>query len=222
MGFLNILGSNKDKENQGPVEQMAMPFGSDPYGPMTQGIDPATMQMLNQPQQGGNVQIAQYAIDNDDIIEEVRMHLRGYRVVRTYNIEKKEYELKEERFGDRVMNEKGINDTCRVLSTFLAKPFALSNFGIDDKPRMDMAMLILWKKLASMYAINGHDYELDKSRRSPLAFQFTMLVHMNAQRSFEDGERPRMYGSHRTMQTIQQIGGSSQQAPQKKFLGIFG
>jgi hypothetical protein len=212
------MGGGKNKDSQGPVLDMASPLGSDPYGPLVQPMDPSMMGMLNAPNTGSNAQIAQYAVDNDDIVETIKSELRGYRIVQEYDIEKKEYVAKEIRFGDPVMNEMGVNETCRILRMFLSKPFVLSNFPKEDRPRIDMMMKILWKKLAAAYATKAHDYEIDRTRRSTLAFSIVSTVYMNIMRSYEDGERPRMYGSHKTLQSIQQYA-QPQAAPQKKFLG---
>lgn len=219
MGFLDtIIGGSKGKDN---APGMDMGNSMDPYGQFNQGIDPGMMQLLNSPGGQGNAQIAQFAIENDQIIEDIKEELRGYRVNKRFNIETKKEETEKVKFGEPIMNDTGINETCRILRLFLSKPFLLSNFPKEDRPRIDRMMMILWKKLAAKYAICADQYELDRSRRSDIAFSIVSVVYMNIMRSYEDGERPRMYGSHKTVQSIQQsglVGG----APQKKLFGIFG
>lgn len=212
MGWLDSVLGKKEEQ---PMIDPALQY-------QQQGLDPAMMQLLNQSGGQGSAQIAQFAIDNDDIIETIKEELRGFRVVKKYNLETKQEESVPQTFGTPVMNDEGINETCRILRMFLSKPFLLSNFPNEDRDRIDMMMKILWKKLASKYAIMADKYSLDRTRRSDLAFSITMMVYMNIMRSFEDGERPRMYGSHKTIQSIQQSGPSASAAPQKKFLGMFG
>lgn len=222
MGFLDfVMGKNKTDQTGPPMDVGGGMVGMDPYGPMAQGIDPATMQLLNAPGGQGNAQIAQFAIDNDEIIDTIKSELEGYRIVKKYDMDSKQMKDERETFGEPIMNEKGINETCRILRMFLSKPFLLSNFPKEDRKRIDTMMQILWKKLAGKYAVMAESYGLDRSRRSDLAFSITMMVYMNIMRSYEDGERPRMYGSHKTVQSIQQTSSAFQQ-PQKKFLGIFG
>lgn len=220
MGLLDGILGNK-KGDSGPGMDMPM-MGMDPYSGYAQGIDPAAMQMLNAPQSQGNAQIAQFSVENDEIIETIKVELQGYRIVRNYDFGSKQETIKKELFGEPVMNDMGINETCRTLRMFLSKPFVLSNFPKEDRGRIDTMMKILWKKLASNYATMGSQYQLDKSRRSGLAFSIVSMVYMNVMRSYEDGERPRMYGSHKTLQSIQSYGNPAGQQPQKKFMGIFG
>jgi hypothetical protein len=218
MGFLDSILGKKDQQ-QGDAASMDVNSG---YGQYAQQLDPAMMNLLNAPQQGGSAQIAQFAIDNDDIIETIKSELQGFRIVSTYNMDTKKHETKEIQFGNRIMNDLGINETCRILRMFLSKPFLLSNFPEEDRSRIDMMMVILWKKLASKYATQCKAFELDRSRRSDLAFSIVSMVYMNIMRSYMDGERPRMYGSHKTVQSIQQYG-SPQQAPAKKgIMGLLG
>lgn len=217
----SILGGQKDRDQQGPVADMIPQMGGDPYGGMSQSIDPAAMAMLNAPPQNGSAQIAQYAIDNDDIIEIIKSELRGFRLVREYNVDKEQYEFIEQRFGSPKMNEKGINETIFVLRMFLSKPMALSNMPKDYMYRIDIICFIVGKKLAAMYATQATQFDLDRNSRSMLAVSIVTLAHFHMMRSYEDGERPRMYGSHKTLQSIQ--GYSGVQAPaSKKFMGIFG
>lgn len=218
MGFLDFVMGKKGDESSGGTGSM----GVDPYGQYSQGIDPAMMSLLNAPQGQGQAQIAQFAIDNDDIIETIKHELSGKRTVRKYNMDTKKEEIEVETFGTPIMNDKGINETCRILRMFLSKPFLLSNFPKEDRPRIDRMMVILWKKLASKYATMVDDYEIDRNRRSDIAFSIVSMVYMNIMRSYEDGERPRMYGSHKTIQSIQQNTTGNVSAQPKKFLGIFG
>lgn len=219
MGFLDAIMRRNDGKDSTTIPEVDI--RNDQLAAFSQPIDPMTMQMLNAPQGQANAQIAQFAIENDDIVEQIKQELRGYRYEKTYDPIKKIEKLEVIKFGDPIMNDLGINETCRILRMFLSKPFLLSNFPESDRGRIDMMMKILWKKLASKYAILGEKYALDKTRRSDLAFSIVMIVYMNIMRSFEDGERPRMYGSHKTLQNIQQyqnpMGGQ-----EKKGWSIFG
>jgi hypothetical protein len=157
----------------------------------------------------------------DKLIETIKSELQGKRLEKSFDMDKKKDVVKEVTFGEPIMNDKGINETCRILRMFLSKPFLLSNFPKEDRPRIDMMMIILWKKLAGKYAVQAQEYALDRSRRSDIAFSIVSMVYMNIMRSYEDGERPRMYGSHKTVQSIQQNSNGSMQQPKKVF-GIFG
>lgn len=216
---MGLLDSILRKDSRTDATNLPDVNVNDPYSQMGQPFDPMSMQLLNAPNVQANAQIAQFAIDNDDIVENIKEELRGYRVIREFDMDKNAVVEKKIKFGDAVMNDTGINETCRVLRMFLSKPFLLSNFKEEDRYRIDMMMLILWKKLASKYAIMHQAYELDRNRRSDLAFSIVSMVYMNIMRSFEDGERPKMYGSHKTVQSIQQNGMA---IPQKKSWSLFG
>jgi hypothetical protein len=219
MGVLDsIMGGSKGKD--GDVPQMQ--FGADPYAQMAQPFDPSAMQLLNAPQGSANAQIAEFATSNDDIIEYIKEELRGYRIIRKYNMETKQEENTRQPFGVSVMNDEGINEVCRILRMFLSKPFLLSNFEKEDRYRIDMMMMILWKKLAAKFATCADKYELDRSKRSDLAFSIVSIVYMNVMRSYEDGERPRMYGSHKTINSIQQYGNTPNSGQEKKGWSLFG
>lgn len=208
MGLLGELLGRGDKG--GPEPDM-----SSGYAPMTQAIDPTLMPLLNAPQMA-NAQIAQAATDNSDVIKRFREGLTGKREVKEFNVKTGRAEVKTVVFAEPAMNETGISEMCRELEMYLNKTFILSNVPNADKRRLDAMGRIIWKTLNQKLIVNAIRYDLDKTRRPNIVHEMVFNILFNAMRSFEDGERPKYYGSQRTVQTIstQNTGGPG--VPQKR------
>jgi hypothetical protein len=174
--------------------------------------------LLNSPN-SGSAQIVQQMTDNTEVIQNFKDGLRGWKIEKKYNPETEQMEERPVRFSDPAMNETGVNELARDLEMYLSKPFIMSNFPTADKLRIDRMMVIIGKNVAQKMIINAVKYELDKSRRGSIVRQMVFIVYANAMRSFEDGERPRAYGSHKTVQTINQQGNYAP-APKKSWLGF--
>lgn len=211
MGLLDSVLGNKGKDN---TPDMHVQGGMDPYAQMVQpGFDPSMIPLINSPSTS-SYQVIQAMTDNAEIIQQFKDGLRGWKMTSKFNPQTETMEPVKEVFAEPAMNETGVGEIGRDLEMYLSKPFIMTNFPTADKSRIDMMMVIIGKNLAQKMIINSVKYELDKSRRGSIVRQIVLIVWANTMRGFEDGERPRAYGSHKTVQTINTQG--NYQAPQKK------
>lgn len=211
--FDSIIGNNKKDSNPQAI------VGNDPYGQMSQSIDPSIIPLMNAPATA-NAQIAQFATESKEIIENFRDGLRGYRIVKRYNVDTRREEIVKEVFGSPVMNEKGVNELCRELELYLSKTYILSNIPTEDRKRVDAMLRIIWKSINHKLIVNAVQYELDKTRRPGVVHEMVFIIERNTMRSYQDGERGKFYGSQRTVQTISQTGSITSAPTEKK--GLFG
>lgn len=217
MGVMDTILGNKGKDN---MPDTGFP-GMDTYAPMAQqGFDPSMIPLLQGGPQGPSSQMAQFMTDNESVVAEFRDGLRGWRVAKVVNEATGDVKEEIERFADPAMNETGVMEICRDLSTYLSKPFIMSNFPTADKRRIDLMMKYIGKNIAQKLIVNAVDYDLDKTRRGSIVRQVVYLTWANAMRSFEDGERPRVYGSQKTVQTISQSGNLPVQPQKKSWFGM--
>lgn len=193
MGIFDAIlgrGGKNDEFMQGGM------YPQDPYAQITQPIDPQLFPLINSPPGGGS-ELAQKTLDNQETIEQFRNGLKGYRKRKDFDIVTGKEVITIEKFGEPVMNENGINELCRDLEMYLSKPFILSNFPEKDKPRIDKMMTSIWRRVASKLIVNATRYELDKTRRPSITMQMVFIIYANIMRSYEDGERPRLYGTQK-------------------------
>lgn len=191
MGILDaVLGKGKTDTGNDPM------IGYDPYGSMSQPIDPQLFPLINAPS-SGSPEIAQYTTDNEEVIQKFRAGLQGYKLEFNYNIETGKKEKEIVKFGERALNDEGVNELCRDLELYLSKPFILSNFPESDKTRIDVIMKVIWKTTSSKLIVNAQKYDLDKSRRPSIVREMVFIIYSNIMRSYEDGERPKLYGTQK-------------------------
>lgn len=198
-----------------------MQVPQDPYGQLNQQMDPSMIPLLNAPQMA-NYQIAQTATNNDEVISKFKEGLRGYKIVKKFNVKTGMTEDSVETFAERSMNETGVNELSRELETYLGKSFILSNIPKEDKRRVDALGRIVWGTLNRKLIVNADRYELDKTRRATIVHEMVFTILSNVMRSLDDGmgaERSKFYGSQRTVQTINQTGSMPQ--PVKKSMWGF-
>lgn len=216
MSIIDRILGRSDKSG-GANEEMIM--GADPYGQYSQMIDPNAMALMNAPNRTSR-DMAEFTTSNEEPIEKFKEGLRGLRQYKSYNIHTGQTEIKSEKFGEPALNDEGINELGRDLDMYLSKPFILSNIPKEDKKRIDAMMKIIWKRISSKLIVNAKKYHLDKSRRPSIVAEMMMMIYLNTLRSYNDGERPLMYNTHKTLQTISS-NNTPQMAPQPKKWGLF-
>lgn len=195
-------------------------MGDDQYGQYSQMIDPNALALMNAPTETTQG-MAEFTTNNEEPIEKFKEGLRGYRQTKEYDLQTGQTRVVIHQFGEPAMNDQGVNELGRDLDMYLSKPFILSNVPKEDKKRIDAMMKIIWKRISSKLVVNAKRYQLDKSRRPSIVAEMVTMIYLNMLRSYNDGERPLMYGAHKTLQTISTHNQNAGQPAQAKKWGIF-
>ena len=166
---------------------------------------PDTTMMSNTPvfqnfrEQEEMVGLANVTLDNDPVIEEFANKLRGYRI--RYDIDPNTAMpvKKIERFGRPFCNDDGINELIGDLRMYMNKAIMLSNIPNKDKDMISNWCLIIAIDTEEKIAMNSEKWSVDKTKRSTILDLFVMSVWFNMMRSYEDGERTKLYPTQKNI-----------------------
>lgn len=166
---------------------------------------PDTTMMANQPifqnfrEQEEMVGLANVTLDNDPVIEEFANKLRGYKIrydIDPYNAMPVK---KIERFGRPFCNNDGINELVGDLRMHMNKAVMLSNVPKADKKMIEYWCLIIAIDTLEKIAMNSERWCVDRTKRSTILDLFMSAVWFNMMRSFEDGERTKLYPTQKNI-----------------------
>lgn len=146
--------------------------------------------------------VANITLDTNKDIEEFKTRLRGYYMKPRVNLETGE-ELEPERvkFGDPVMNEEGINHLVGLLKFVLNKNTTLSNTLVSKEKEVEKICGSFMRTIALQIGINSEDWKVDRKRRDSLPEELALTLKWNIMRSYDDGERRKLYPGQRNITT---------------------
>jgi hypothetical protein len=205
--FEKLLNKNKNVQGVAPLpEEMMSTMQPGIAGPG--GFDapmPDPSMLANQPllqnfrEQEQMVGLAHVTLENEQIIEEFANKLRGYRI--KYELDPKTASpiKKIERFGKPFCNDDGINELVGDLRMYTSKAFMLSNIPTKDKDRIKKWCLVIAIGMTDKIKVNTSRWSVDTTRRSTVMDIFMSIVEFNMLRSFEDGERTKLYPTQKNI-----------------------
>lgn len=148
------------------------------------------------------VGVAQITVDNRRIIEEFKARLRGYFIQRQFDENTgEELEPKKILLGSPVMNEEGVSHLVGLLEASLSKSIMLSNIPTKSEKWIEKVCSVFWRTAALQIAINSEGWSVDRSRRDYIPMELSLLLKSNYMRSFEDGERKKLYPGQKHIST---------------------
>lgn len=167
-------------------------------------MDPlAAAQIYSRLEDNSSVGIANITVDNRRIIEEFRERLRGYRIKKKINYETGEIiGVENEKFGEPMMSEDGINHLCGLLESALSKNIMLSNIPLSDKRSIIKMTQVFYRTIALQIAVNSEKWCVDRSRRDSIPLEISILFYSNLMRAFDDGERRKLYPTQKNLTSM--------------------
>lgn len=180
---------------------------------------PDSTHMSNQPifqnfrEQEEMVGLANVTLDNDPVIEEFANKLRGYRIRYDINPVTALPVKTVERFGRPFCNDDGINELIGDLRMHMNKATMLSNVPTKEKDMIGTWCLVIAIDTMEKIAMNSERWSIDRTKRSTILDIFISAVWFNMMRSFEDGERTKLYP---TQKNISMSSTMPHMMPQKK------
>lgn len=185
-------------------------------------LDPMAAAQLSRSweQDASAVGVAHITVDNRRIIDEFKSRLRGYIIQRQFDSDTgEELAPKMIKNGSPVMNEEGVNHLCGILEASLSKSIMLSNIPTKDAKWIPKVCSVFWRTAALQIAINSEEWNVDRSRRDYIPMELSILLHSNFMRSFEDGERKKLYPGQKHVTTTM-INPASMQPERRSFINF--
>jgi hypothetical protein len=185
---------------------------------------PDSTQMANQPifqnfrEQEQMVGLANVTLDNNENVEEFASKLRGYRIAYDINVQTGMPEKKITRFGRPFCNDDGVNELVGDLRVYLSKGWMLSNIPKADRHMINNMCHVIAIEIEEKMAMNVENWALDRTRMSTVSSLFVFTIWGNVMRSFEDGERSKLYPTQKNINMNSTMGQMVQ--PKKSVLEI--
>lgn len=123
-------------------------------------------------------EITRYILETEDILEEIEQKLRG----NLWSSRRGAWMQK----GKPMMREDGINQLILVLSNFLNRHIALSNFETEDISRIALEVRIA---IVRLIRLNWQNWEVDKNSLEIIVRIIDTSVFAMLRRAWHGGER---------------------------------
>jgi hypothetical protein len=161
--------------------------------------------MMNQPvfqnfrEQEAMVGLANVTLDNNENIEEFASKLRGYRIIVEPDLNTGRPVQRIQRYGKPFCNDDGINELVGDLRVYLSKGWMLSNIPKADRSFINNMCMVVAIEIGEKMAMNVEKWAIDRTRMSTVSSLFVFTVFSNVMRSYEDGERTKLYPTQKNI-----------------------
>lgn len=122
--------------------------------------------------------VTRYILTTEDILEEIEMKLRG----RLWSPSKERWVSK----GQPILNEHGVNTIIWVVSTFLHRGIALSNYSDEDIKRICKGVRI---QLIKTLMLEFYNFGVKRSNLSLVVRMVDVTIYSMMRRGYKAGER---------------------------------
>jgi hypothetical protein len=130
--------------------------------------------------------VTRYILETYDILEELEHKLRG----EVFSFRQRKYLKK----GKALMNDFGVNRIILLLSNFINRHIALSNFSDADVRRIGFEIRI---ELIKLLRLEWKTYEAEKSMLSMIVRMIDSSIYGMLKRAFNAGERKGLSQTYR-------------------------
>ena len=181
-----------------PVVEIMQPS---PVNPGEQQYDPLAISEMHrrlENEQSGFVGIATLTLDNTRTIDEFRARLQGKVLKRRVNLETgEEMQPIEEKRGEPLMNNEGINHLVGALEFCLSRNITLSNIPKEREKMIRTLSETYARTMALQIALNSSKWSVDRNRRDNLPLEIEIMIYSNLMRAYDNGERRQIYPTNK-------------------------
>lgn len=126
----------------------------------------------------GSPDVTRYILETYDLVEDLEQKLRG----NVFNERTRTWMSK----GQPLMNNYGVNRIILLVSNFINRHIALSNFSEEDVRRIGLGVRI---ELIKVFRLEWHNFEVEKSMMSMIIRMIDASIYAMLRRAYHGGER---------------------------------